>query len=106
RAFCKVLINNFNGALEDYNIAILLNPKNEKYFFDKGALLIKLNRFNEALEAFNEAIKIDSKLARAYAGRAFAKHKLNEIEGACADIKTAKDLGFDVNKLENLIKCK
>ena len=51
---------------------------------------------------FNEAIKIDSKLARAYAGRAFAKHKLNEIEGACADIKTAKDLGFDVNKLEIL----
>ena len=78
----------------------------KKYIFDRCALLLNLNRFNEALDAFNKAIMIDNKLAKAYAARAVAKYMLNKIDGACADLKTAKNLGFDVITVENLIKCK
>jgi tetratricopeptide (TPR) repeat protein len=55
-----------------------------------GALL-----YEDALESFNESIKLDATEASIYFYRCIVKAKLKDNEGACQDIKKAKELNPD-----------
>jgi tetratricopeptide (TPR) repeat protein len=55
-----------------------------------GALL-----YEDALESFNESIKLDASEASIYFYRSIVKAKLKDNEGACQDIKKAKELNPD-----------
>lgn len=51
--------NNLEKAIECFDKAIHINPKNDLAWGDKGLILDKQGRTKEALESFSEAIEID-----------------------------------------------
>ncbi|MDW3211107.1 MAG: tetratricopeptide repeat protein [Reichenbachiella sp.] len=53
----------------------------------------QLGAFSEALTAYNNAINLDRELGEAYLYRGAIKMQGNRKKGACADFKSAKDLG-------------
>ena len=58
--------------------------------FNNGSLIESLK---EWLDDDNKAIKIDSDLA--YYNRGLAKYSLDDINGACSDVKKSVNLGWD-----------
>lgn len=46
-------------AINAYNWALWLNPKNERAWYGKGLALTKLKRYREALSAYNHAFEVD-----------------------------------------------
>ena len=49
-------------------------------------------KYQEALTLNNKVLELDDKLPLAYNNRGFVKYKLNDLEGAMADIKKSLEL--------------
>ena len=73
---------NFNYALDDFNMYIKTRTKNPIAYFERGYAYLNLNQNKEAVADFDRAIKIKPDYAEAYAHRAFAKYKLELGDGA------------------------
>ncbi len=82
--------NDPEGALADYDQAIILDPQDAN-FYNGRAILKKtqLNDFQGALADYNQAINLNSKHANFYFNRALLKKKFNNPEGALADYDQA-----------------
>jgi len=52
-------VERYNEALEAYNKALTITPRNARIWSDKGAVLYKLERYDEALEAYKFARFLD-----------------------------------------------
>jgi tetratricopeptide (TPR) repeat protein len=57
-------------AIQDYNQAIKLNPKNAGAFNDRGNTYTKLKQFEKAIQDYNQAIELDPEYT--HAGTAYA----------------------------------
>jgi tetratricopeptide (TPR) repeat protein len=77
----------YQGALADYNQAILLSPKDSAAYNSRALLKNdKLNDIRGALADYNQVILINPKDSTAYYNRALLKQdKLNDTRGALAD---------------------
>jgi tetratricopeptide (TPR) repeat protein len=53
-------------AIQSYDRAIEINPKDPVTHYDRGISLKSLGRYPEALSAYDSAISIDPKFAMAY----------------------------------------
>lgn len=60
-----------------------------------GIAQFKALLYEDALESFNNSIKLDESEATVYFYRSIIKVKLKDNEGACQDIKKAKELNPD-----------
>ena len=84
--------NDYANALKQINKAISYNPENDKFFYQRAILYIKMQKYNNALTDINTAININPKIYYYYLVRAdiynFLKNTLDEIK----DIKYAKEL--------------
>jgi len=86
----------FNSdALEDFIIALRLEPDNYWVLVDYGQLLMEMNRKNEALESFNKAIKVAPDVFMAYVYSAAIKDEFGDYEGAERDYITLARLKPD-----------
>lgn len=72
----------YGEALEAFNKAIEINPKDGFALSRKGAALLILDRNEEALGAFKKAIEIDSKDGFALSSKGYALSKLGKNEEA------------------------
>jgi tetratricopeptide (TPR) repeat protein len=81
----------YEGALADYNQAILLNPKSFTAYYNRA--LLKIGRFYDAQGAmldYNQAIALNPRFAEAYSDRGLIKDtKLNDVQGGLADYNQA-----------------
>ncbi|CAD8140567.1 unnamed protein product [Paramecium octaurelia] len=118
---CNTLktLNQYEDAIECYNEAISINPKDEDAWYSKGLALFKLNQFEEAIECYNEAISIKPKYLYAWYDKGLALFKLNQFEEAIECYNEAisikpkylyawydKGLAlFKLNQFEEAIKC-
>lgn len=59
RAEAKLMLNDFLGAIEDYNAAIKLKDDNASYFTNRGNVKYKMKDSKGALEDFDKSISID-----------------------------------------------
>ncbi len=90
----KEKLNDYRGALADYNRAIALNPK----YFEAYSIRARLKdwRLNDgqgALIDYNQAIALNPKYSEAYFGRARLKDwHLNDGQGALIDYNQAIEL--------------
>jgi tetratricopeptide (TPR) repeat protein len=84
-------LNDSQGALADFNLAISLNPKFAGAYYNRGLLKAdKLNDSQGALADFNLAIFLNPKYVTAYYNRGILKaYKLNDRPGAISDFRTA-----------------
>jgi tetratricopeptide (TPR) repeat protein len=85
----------FNGAIEDINKAIELEPSNWISYFSKGVTLsLFFENDNQALDAFSMAISLNPNAGEAYYYRGNVKLVLKDTIGACSDWRKALDLGI------------
>lgn len=63
RGLSKRMLKDFIGALEDFSTAIILRPKNNIYYFNRGLAKIDLNQTESACRDFNKAFELGGKRA-------------------------------------------
>ena len=106
----KNILKNYNGAIEDYNKSINLNP-NIIAFNNRGISKNNVEDYYGAILDYNKAIEMDSSYADAYANRGVSKYYIENKKGACDDWSKAIELGFDnakqwvIDQCNQLIKC-
>ena len=89
----KYNLQDYRGAIQDYNKAIEINPQDASTYYNRGVTKGKLEDYRGAIQDFNKAIEINPQYATAYYNRGVAKYRLNDKSGACLDWSKAGELG-------------
>ncbi len=92
RGLGKELSGNIPEALEDYNVAINLNPEFYLPFVNRGNLFFKSGNYEEALRDFNTAIRFNPDFDRVYNNRGTLRMKSGDHGAALRDYNTAIEL--------------
>jgi clan AA aspartic protease (TIGR02281 family) len=90
RSYCnngsnKQNLEDYEGALVDYNIAIKINPNYFEGYFLRGTLKAVLGDHKGAIIDFSTAIKLNSKYTLSFTNRAWSKEELQDYKGAIID---------------------
>ncbi|MCX7704306.1 MAG: protein kinase, partial [Planctomycetota bacterium] len=85
----KHLEGDYDGAIEDYNKALELDPENADAYGNRGFARSATGDYDGAIKDFNKAIELSPTDALAYAGRGFAKAARGDYEGAIRDCDKA-----------------
>jgi Flp pilus assembly protein TadD len=95
RGMDKYRSGDANGAIDDYSMAIQLNPRNDLFYSNRGVVkLTLLNDFKGAISDFDSALAINPKSPVAYYSKAAAKEWLADFERA------EQDFGFDRRSIQ------
>lgn len=81
--------SNFTDAVEDYNKAIELDPRNTSIYTSRGLANYRAGNIKEAIDDYTNAIDLDPTLAHAYYNRGVALLKMEDRRKACADFQKA-----------------
>ena len=81
----KMRIQNFKGAISDFNKAIEINPKLDKTYYNRGVARYGLGDFRGAIFDYNGALQINPNLAVAYFNRALTKFNISDFKGSIND---------------------
>ena len=93
RGIIRARMNDWPGALSDYDKAIRLDPGQPEAYLNKGALVLKQNNWRQAHDLFDAAIqRRTSRPEFAYFGRAVASELAGDLAGAMADYQKASEL--------------
>ena len=79
----------YQGALQDYDEVIRLNPVRTDAYVSRGDTKSALNDNKGAVADYNEAIRINPAFADAYIGRGNVKFNLGDHKGAITDYDEA-----------------
>ena len=115
KGYALAKLERFDEALDAYDRAITIDPKQAVGWSNKGYALVKLQRYYEALEACDCAIKIDPKQAVGWSNKGYALVKLQRFEEALVayeraikiDPKNAaawNNKGYALNKLQRYLE--
>jgi tetratricopeptide (TPR) repeat protein len=95
RGIDKYRSGDAKGAIDDYSMAIQLNPRNALFYSNRGVVkLTLLNDFKGAISDFDSALAISPKSPVAYYSKAAAKKWLVDFERA------EQDFGFDRRSIQ------
>lgn len=97
RAKLKMLINDNEGAVYDFSIAIKLEVNNATFYNNRALCYEKMGKHVKALDDFSKAIKIGPENGIIYANRGFTRDSLGDILGANKDFKKALELTPDMH---------
>ncbi len=94
RGILRLMLKDVNGALADYNEAIVLKPNLGDAYLNRGFLFLRQgNKDEEALAELTRGIQLgSSNLAAGYYGRAFANELTGRVAEAYYDFKKAAEL--------------
>ncbi len=94
----------YQGALDDLNRVIQLDPSHVQAYKNRGGTKVVLKDYKGALADYNRAIQLDSNFVNAYNGRGFLKMiALNDYSGALSDLNRAVKIQPDsVDAYSNL----
>jgi protein O-mannosyl-transferase len=92
RGSAKHKLGDFQGALEDYNRAIEINPLDQRFYYNRGGTKAKLGDLQGAIMDFNSAIEINTKYLDAFINRGNAKGMLGNKQGAIQDFTKAIEI--------------
>ena len=94
RGNSKYKLNDYRGAILDYNKAIELNPTLAEAYINRGNTKNDLNDYRGAILDFNKAIELNPTLAKVFNNRGTAKSFLGDKNGSCLDWSKAGELGY------------
>lgn len=66
RGLIKLQKRDNTGALEDYNLAILLEPNNHQFYHNRGIAIAQMGNLKGAIENFQKALELDPKDLQIY----------------------------------------
>lgn len=93
RGAARVTLNNYSGALHDFNLVLLkLDKKNHVAYMNRGLANAGLGKNKEALADLDMAAKLKFDFSPIYINRALVKFKMRDKEGACSDLRKAQSL--------------
>lgn len=96
RGDIRIKLGNREGGIKDLEKGLEYYPSNPKaynIYVRIAEAKIFLKKTYEAIFDCNKAIELKPNLAYAYGVRGVAKATINDISGACADVKKAAQLG-------------
>jgi protein O-mannosyl-transferase len=93
RGNIRDLSQDMQGALNDFSMAIELNPSYTMAYNNRGIIRGSLEDFEGALEDFNKAVELEPGYADAIYNRGNAHYYLGLINEACSDWSQAERLG-------------
>lgn len=80
------------GAVDAFNRAIQLNPKNAEALYKRANANYDLKKYPEAIADYTAAINLNPKYANAYFNRGLARYDANDKRGAIEDLTQALSL--------------
>ena len=95
RGVNKFKLEDYLGAIADFNIGIELNPKDEMTYYNRGNSKSKLGDHRGAITDYNIAIDLNPKYASAYLNRGILKFIIKQKNSGCLDLSKAGELGKD-----------
>ena len=84
----KYISEKYDEAIEYYDQALEIEPKNEYVWSSRGAALLKLGMWAKAVDAFDKALNVNPELALAYSGKGLGLTHLKRYSEAleCHDM--------------------
>jgi tetratricopeptide (TPR) repeat protein len=70
----------YKKALDCYNKALEINPRNAEVLYNKGIILYERNRHRDAIICFDEALEINPKYIEAARAKAVAEAELTRLK--------------------------
>ncbi|XP_051121577.1 protein SGT1 homolog [Andrographis paniculata] len=96
--------DHFELAVDLYNQAIALCPRNADLFVDRAQANIKLKNYTEAVADANKAIELNRDMSKAYLRKGVACMKLEEYETAKSALEMGASLAPGDSRFTTLIK--
>jgi protein O-GlcNAc transferase len=84
-ASAYLMLNDYQKAIENYNMSVKLNDKNIDSYIGLGSAFFRLEDYKKAIEYYNKAKDINPNSPNCYWGLALAYEKLNLTERAKAN---------------------
>ena len=97
-------MDQYQLGIQDYDIAIRIDPRNILAYNSRGAAYHQLSQPVRAIQDYDEVIRLDPEFAGAYVDRGLANTDLGNDDLAQRDFDRASELGFDRNKLDRAIE--
>lgn len=89
----KYELQDFKGAIEDYNRFIEINPKHQWAYNRRGEAKRKLDDLTGAIADHTISLENYPTHSGGYILRGYARYKLGNKDGACSDWNKASELG-------------
>ncbi|KAJ3705814.1 hypothetical protein LUZ61_009519 [Rhynchospora tenuis] len=86
---------NFEEAVSQLTVAILLNPTSAILYATRASVFVKMKKPNAAIVDANRALEINPDSAKGYKARGMAKAMLGKWEEAASDLHVAAKLDYD-----------
>ncbi|HLY18844.1 MAG TPA: tetratricopeptide repeat protein [Bryobacteraceae bacterium] len=88
----KTAKNELWEALQSFNKALEMDPKNPLSYNARGYVYLRLRSYANAIVEFSEAIRLRPEYANAFQNRAIALRRTGDEKGAAADERKAAEL--------------
>jgi tetratricopeptide (TPR) repeat protein len=102
RGALRARLHDLEGALNDYNQSLAIQPDLAEAYVDRGAALLGLKRYRESLASFDQGIALGPvrNLEVVYYDRGIAHESIGEYRAAYEDYRKSVELapGFSLAK--------
>jgi Tfp pilus assembly protein PilF len=100
RGVKRLEAKDYQGAIEEFNQVLKIEPKNIYAYLGRGAANIYLEDYRTAKSDFDAVLQIEPNIAYAHYFRGFANYALKDNAGAIADLRKASTLFKKEGKLD------
>lgn len=91
-AKAKEALQDYKGAIIEYNKAIKLNPKDTLAYYKRGLAKLSLKDNKSAIEDLSKVIELNPKHSMAYYYRGVLKSNTQDLNGAILDFNMAIEI--------------
>ena len=88
RADAYVGLGQYDKALQDYGVALKVNPKDIKALTSSASCLLQLGRYGKAISEYNLVLALDPHNSDGYLGRGYCYQKQKNFTQAAKDFQT------------------
>jgi tetratricopeptide (TPR) repeat protein len=86
-------LEDFEGAILDYNKVIMLNPDDGLAYYNRATCKAGINDYGAGVSDMDDAIRVDPKNAMYYKQRGNFYYQMQNKEKACFDWRRAVEFG-------------